>query len=62
MKVKRFMLAALIAISVTSSLMVGCTPSLPNIDKETYTVEEISDLKKIYQREFQKQYQKVDLE
>ena len=46
MKVKKFMLAMTIATSVTSSLMVGCTSSSPDIDKETYTVEEISDLKK----------------
>ncbi|MEG1409954.1 MAG: hypothetical protein RSD36_08925 [Terrisporobacter sp.] len=46
MKVKKIMLAMIIATSVTSCLMVGCTSSAPNIDKENYTVEEISDLKK----------------
>lgn len=61
MKVKRFMLAALIAISVTSSLMVGCTPSLPNIDKETYTVEEISDLKKDLSKRISKAISKSGL-
>lgn len=43
---KKFMLAMTVAISVSSALMVGCTSSSTNIDKKTYTVEEISDLKK----------------
>lgn len=61
MKVKRFMLATLIATSVTSSLMVGCTPSSPDIDKKTYTVEEISDLKKDLSKRISKAISKSGL-
>lgn len=45
MKIKKIMLAMIIAISATSSLMIGCTNRVSNIDEKTYTVEQISSMK-----------------
>lgn len=50
MKVKKFILVMIVVVSVTSSLMVGCTSSSSNIDKETYTVEEVSKIKKDFSK------------
>lgn len=46
MKIKKFMLAMVIAISVASSLMIGCTNNDSNIDEKIYTTEQISSIKK----------------
>lgn len=46
MKVKKIIMAMMMAISVTSSLMVGCANHVPSIDEKTYTVEQMSNIKK----------------
>lgn len=54
MKVKKFILAMVVAISVSSGLMVGCTFSAPNADVKTYTEEEVSEIKKDLSEKFSK--------
>lgn len=46
MKVKKIVLAMVVATSISSCLMVGCASSAPNADVKTYTVEEVSEIKK----------------
>lgn len=46
MKVKKFILAIVVAISVSLGLMVGCASSAPSTDEKNYTLEEVSEIKK----------------
>lgn len=46
MKVKKIILAIVVATSISSAFMVGCEASIPDMDKETYTTTEVSKIKK----------------
>lgn len=54
MKVKKFILAIVVAISVSLGLLAVCASSEPNTEKKTYTVEEVSDIKKNLLEKFSK--------
>lgn len=54
MKVKKFILAIVLATSVSSGLMAGCKSTTPNTDKKTYTAEEVSEIKKDLSKKFSK--------
>lgn len=46
MKVKKFILAIVIATSISSAFMVGCESSTIDMNKKTYTTTEVSKIKK----------------
>ncbi|MCR1955264.1 hypothetical protein NSA24_10725 [Clostridioides mangenotii] len=54
MKVKKFIVAMVVAISVSSGLMVGCASSKPDLDKKIYTAQEVSEIKKNFSKKISK--------
>jgi hypothetical protein len=54
MKAKKIMLAMVVATSVSSGLMVGCASYKTDIDKKTYTEQEVSEIKKDFSKKISK--------
>jgi len=61
MKVKKIIVAMLVAISVSSGLMVGCASSKPDPDKKIYTAQEVSEIKKNFSKKISKSIKDSDL-
>lgn len=46
MKIKKIIPAMVIAISLMSGLMIGCSKDVSDVDEKIYTVEQVSSIKK----------------